>query len=62
MKLDVTLRGFDNAGDRSYSPYENIEKDLNAVYNIPLKGKDQKSIRALSIKLGISQRTRTEEK
>jgi hypothetical protein len=62
MKLDVTLRGFDNAGDRSYSPYENIEKDLNAVYNIPLKGKEIKSVQALSIKLGITPRTRTEEK
>ncbi|MBI3134980.1 MAG: DUF3857 domain-containing protein [Bacteroidetes bacterium] len=61
MKLDATLRGFDNAADKSYSPYENFETDLNAVYNVMYKGKDLKSIKALSAELGLNPRKKTEE-
>ena len=61
MKLDVSLRGFDKPSDKSYSPYDNFALSLNAVFNVACKGKDLKSIQALSLRLGIGPKNSTEE-
>ncbi|MBK7129414.1 MAG: DUF3857 domain-containing protein [Crocinitomicaceae bacterium] len=61
MKLDVTLRGFGSEADRSYSPYDNFEVDLNSVYNKVWKGKDLKSIQGLGERLGLNPRQRVED-
>lgn len=61
MKLDVALRGFNKPSDKSYSPYDDFANLLNMVYNVQYKGKDLKSIQALSERLGLSPRNSTEE-
>src|SRR5690606_28304630 len=61
MKLDVSLRGFDKPSDKSYSPYDDFNKSLNAVYNVSYTGKDAKSLKLTSEKLGINPKKSTIE-
>lgn len=53
MKLDASLRGFDNPSDKSYSPYAEFNALLNMVYNVKFTGKDAKAIHKLNEELGI---------
>jgi hypothetical protein len=61
MKLDATLKGFNKASDNSYSPYDDFNTSLNYVYNTSYKGKDAKSIKALSMRLGLHPKNKVED-